>query len=523
MDEVRPVPQGARQVRTQRALLAKRAQSGDAQAFSDLCELCRPSIVRVANGLLRDPCDVDETVQATFVAAWEHLAALRSLEAVEVWLCRIARSLCHRAMRLRRRQAPGLDPTWLLAVPDTVPSPEVLVSAAQEVDALLAPLSAPERAVVELCVLEGLSVEEAGRQLEVGPAVVKGRLQRARARLRKGTRPMTGERRTRRRTRVAVVDPTELVASLVATHLERSGYVALVAHTGDDALERIAQERPALVVLEAEVATSDGKGLVTALREDAATVDLPVVLVSHLPPEDPRITVWAGQTQGYVRKPFHPGQVVGAVRGVLGYPPAIAEALAQVNRFRARPGADPMELVPLFAAGDSQLHYEIPRALAERGDEALDALVALRDPRRLILGMPGELTLRALDRLREDEDPIVAIEALGAMYELAAQAEPYRIHACDGHTIVGSMTKWAMRPSDFTTTIDRVVAGLGDLAPEQRASVLHQVNWYSGSYTTGLLRAIAEEDRHGLGSLARELLERRHLEAEYPPEIVCVV
>jgi RNA polymerase sigma-70 factor, ECF subfamily len=69
---------------------------GDRAAFDRLVERHWPKVASVVGRFLADPNDVDDTVQETFVRAFEGLRGFRGEASVRTWLLRIALNVCRR-------------------------------------------------------------------------------------------------------------------------------------------------------------------------------------------------------------------------------------------------------------------------------------------------------------------------------------------------------------------------------------------------------------------------------------------
>ena len=77
-----------------------------------------------------------------------------------------------------------------------------------------------------------------------------------------------------------VADDDEDILTLVQLRLSRSGYEVVVARDGEEAL-RLAQERhPDLAVLDWMMPKASGIEVLRAIRADAGTADIPVVLLT---------------------------------------------------------------------------------------------------------------------------------------------------------------------------------------------------------------------------------------------------
>lgn len=127
-----------------------------------------------------DPDLVAEALQDTFVATWRQAASYKGTGDVGAWMWGIAVRRLISLMRGRHGQP-------LLAPEPPVSSAEdqvMLNLAHSEMGPALASLSPQMRAVIQACVLDGLTAKEAGVLLGVPANTVKTRLHRAKAHLR---------------------------------------------------------------------------------------------------------------------------------------------------------------------------------------------------------------------------------------------------------------------------------------------------------------------------------------------------
>src|SRR5207248_2280250 len=127
---------------------------------------------------LGDAHDAEDAFQATFMVLARRAAAVHPREALAAWLHGVARrvALEARATRARRLREVGPPP-----VPRAEARPDPLAElSAREVrdlvDAELSRLPEVYRLPVILCCLEGLTQDEAARQLGWTPGSVRGRL-----------------------------------------------------------------------------------------------------------------------------------------------------------------------------------------------------------------------------------------------------------------------------------------------------------------------------------------------------------
>jgi DNA-binding response OmpR family regulator len=116
-----------------------------------------------------------------------------------------------------------------------------------------------------------------------------------------------------RSTRVLLVEDEPLTAEVFARSLIRDGHVVDVARDGLQALRRLKERMPSLVVLDMSLPTMSGADVVRELRA-AGHTDLPIVVVSGSERRDTRLTaaeLWPG---AWLCKPIKPRELVAVVR-----------------------------------------------------------------------------------------------------------------------------------------------------------------------------------------------------------------
>jgi two-component system phosphate regulon response regulator PhoB len=125
--------------------------------------------------------------------------------------------------------------------------------------------------------------------------------------------------------RILVVDDEKDLVDLLTYNLSRAGYRTDVAYTGAQALERLREALPDLILLDVMLPDLPGTDLCRRLKADAATAEIPVVMVSAKSEEIDRVVGLELGADDYVTKPF-------SVRELLL---RIARILKQSKRARA--------------------------------------------------------------------------------------------------------------------------------------------------------------------------------------------
>lgn len=117
-----------------------------------------------------------------------------------------------------------------------------------------------------------------------------------------------------------VVDDVPDILKLLDAMLKFKGYRVVTARNGQEALDVIEHERPALIIADILMPKMDGFTLVNRLRLNPQTRDIPVIFLSatYVAPEDKAFALTIGVTR-FIEKPVD----------VESFLPMIAEYLTQ--------------------------------------------------------------------------------------------------------------------------------------------------------------------------------------------------
>jgi CheY-like chemotaxis protein len=115
--------------------------------------------------------------------------------------------------------------------------------------------------------------------------------------------------------RVLVVDDEFGLLEALGEVLAEAGYAVSIARNGSDALKRVAETRPDLVLCDYMMPVMDGPRFVRALRADPQTAKLPVVMMTAVKlknlPEGLELS-------GTLQKPFSIDVLLAQVKQLIG-------------------------------------------------------------------------------------------------------------------------------------------------------------------------------------------------------------
>lgn len=113
-----------------------------------------------------------------------------------------------------------------------------------------------------------------------------------------------------------VEDDLDLV-ELLSSVLTESGYATRAAVTGTEALKCARRTPPDLVLLDLILPELNGFDVCTALRLDPATATIPIIMMTVVPGEIPRLAGLETGADAYLNKPFLIDELVALVHELL--------------------------------------------------------------------------------------------------------------------------------------------------------------------------------------------------------------
>lgn len=124
--------------------------------------------------------------------------------------------------------------------------------------------------------------------------------------------------------RVLVLDDQQYLRDIIAAIVQEAGYPALAVATADEALLRMEQVRPELLVLDMSLPGISGLQLLDQLRAEAAWRELPVIMVSGDPAK--LVAVKGRDHVVALTKPFDVGTLVAEIERALGPPASLTHS-----------------------------------------------------------------------------------------------------------------------------------------------------------------------------------------------------
>lgn len=114
--------------------------------------------------------------------------------------------------------------------------------------------------------------------------------------------------------KVLIIDDDRILADVVAFALRRDGFQVIQAYDGPSALERWADEKPELIILDVNLPKLDGFTVCQRIRRES---DIPIILLTVRNEDGDVVHGLELGADDYITKPFSPRQLVARARAVL--------------------------------------------------------------------------------------------------------------------------------------------------------------------------------------------------------------
>ena len=117
--------------------------------------------------------------------------------------------------------------------------------------------------------------------------------------------------------RILVVDDLPLNIEFLEESLTAHGFEVFSASDGEEALKRIVEVEPDLLLLDLSMPKLDGIGVLKVIRGDEEFRDLPVILLTARREQENKVEGLDAGADDYITKPFYIDEVIARIRSLL--------------------------------------------------------------------------------------------------------------------------------------------------------------------------------------------------------------
>ncbi|MGO9604079.1 MAG: response regulator transcription factor [Candidatus Binataceae bacterium] len=120
-----------------------------------------------------------------------------------------------------------------------------------------------------------------------------------------------------RPSRIMVVDDDPDTAAILVRHLQREGFVPIEANSGAQCLSLVRAQEVDVILLDLMMPDMDGFQLCKALKDEPATAEIPVILITARDDIDARAEGMRLGVGDFLAKPFTRAQLASRIRAQL--------------------------------------------------------------------------------------------------------------------------------------------------------------------------------------------------------------
>jgi DNA-binding NarL/FixJ family response regulator len=117
--------------------------------------------------------------------------------------------------------------------------------------------------------------------------------------------------------RLLVVDDEPNLLRAVAAVLRGEGYEVLTARSGQEALVRLAEGLPDLIISDIRMPRMDGFQLARQIRSSAHTDLIPIIFLTARDETADRVAGFRSGVDAYLTKPFEPDELIAVIANIL--------------------------------------------------------------------------------------------------------------------------------------------------------------------------------------------------------------
>lgn len=121
------------------------------------------------------------------------------------------------------------------------------------------------------------------------------------------------------RLRVLLVDDSLLQQKFLQEILGNRDFEFLTADNGADGVARAREALPDIVLMDIEMPVMDGLQAAQQIRDDAATAQIPIIMVTSRGEADYMESAFVGGCNDYITKPVHRDELLAKIASLTGY------------------------------------------------------------------------------------------------------------------------------------------------------------------------------------------------------------
>lgn len=117
--------------------------------------------------------------------------------------------------------------------------------------------------------------------------------------------------------KVLVVDDVKAELDLMCKYLVEAGYTVIKANSGQEALDKVSQDKPDAIVTDWMMSQMGGLDICRNLKINPETASIPIVACTAKSREVDRLWAIKQGVKGYVTKPYSPEKLISTLKAAM--------------------------------------------------------------------------------------------------------------------------------------------------------------------------------------------------------------
>ncbi len=117
--------------------------------------------------------------------------------------------------------------------------------------------------------------------------------------------------------KILIADDNVLIVDMIKEALIEEEYDVVIASDGEEAMDKVCKEMPALIILDIEMPKINGYSVCKMLKEDSKTRNIPIIMISTKDKMSDKMWGMSIGADEYLPKPFEIYQLMTLVKDKL--------------------------------------------------------------------------------------------------------------------------------------------------------------------------------------------------------------
>jgi two-component system alkaline phosphatase synthesis response regulator PhoP len=131
---------------------------------------------------------------------------------------------------------------------------------------------------------------------------------------------------------ILIIEDDSVVSDVIIAVLVKEGYIPSLAKSGREALKKISQSVPDLILLDLGLPDMEGSEIVKSIRKSKKTADVPVIMLTGKSSLEDRLAGFDQGADDFLAKPFELNELMARIQALVKrYPPQTWHASNQTR------------------------------------------------------------------------------------------------------------------------------------------------------------------------------------------------